>query len=109
MYSWRNQLHSPQTWHIAWSMRWKSTKSNLRLDSQVWSWDITYLRTVVRGLYYYLYVILDVWSRKIVGWAVHEWEDNELAAALIRETAGGEQVDPGSLVLHSDNRGPRRI
>jgi len=76
--------------------------------NHVWSWDISYLRTLVRGLYYYLYLILDVWSRKIVGWAVHEWEDNELAAALIREAAAGEQVDPGSLVLHSDNGGPMK-
>ena len=39
---------------------------------------------------------------------MHEWEDNEFAAALIRETAGGEQVDPGNLVLHSDNGGPMK-
>lgn len=76
--------------------------------NQVYSWDISYLQSSVRGLFYYLYVILDVWSRKIVGWAVHEREDNELAATLIREVAEVEQVDPDSLVLHSDNGGPMK-
>ncbi len=76
--------------------------------NQVWSWDISYLRSAVRGLFYYLYLTLDVWSRKIVGWAVHEIEDNELAAQLIRETAHDEQIDPGTLVLHSDNGGPMK-
>lgn len=76
--------------------------------NQVWSWDITYLSASVRGLFYYLYLIMDVWSRKIVGWEVHEREDNELAAALIREVAEVEQVDPDSLVLHSDNGGPMK-
>jgi len=76
--------------------------------NQVWSWDITYLRSAVRGRFYYLYLILDVWSRKIVGTAVHEIEDNELAAQLIREAARCEQIDPGTLVLHSDNGGPMK-
>jgi putative transposase len=76
--------------------------------NQVWSWDITYLRAAVRGRFYYLYLIVDVWSRKIVGWAVHEREDSELAAVLIRQTAYGEQVEPGSLILHSDNGGPMK-
>ncbi len=76
--------------------------------NQVWSWDISYLRSAVRGLFYYLYLIVDVWSRKIVATAVHEIEDNEFAAALIREAAAGEQIDPDSLVLHSDNGGPMK-
>ena len=48
---------------------------------QVWSWDITYLRTDVRGIFLYLYLILDVWSRKIVGWSVHEQELGEHSRA----------------------------
>jgi len=76
--------------------------------NQVWSWDITYLRAAVRGRFYYLYLIVDVWSRKIVGWAVHEREDSELAAVLIRQAATREQVEPGSLILHSDNGGPMK-
>ena len=76
--------------------------------NQVWSWDITYCRSVVRGMFYYLYMILDIWSRMIVGWAVHDREDNELAAKLIRETTTREQVDRDRLVLHSDNGGPMK-
>lgn len=76
--------------------------------NQVWSWDITYLRSPVRGWFYYLYLVVDVWSRKIVGWAVHEVESSELAGRLIREAAFKEGVDPGQLVLHSDNGGPMK-
>ena len=76
--------------------------------NQVWSWDITYLRSPVRGWFYYLYLAVDIFSRKIVGWAVHEVEDSDLAAGLIREAALREGVDPGRLVLHSDNGGPMK-
>ena len=76
--------------------------------NEVWSWDITYLSTLVRGMYYYLYLIVDVWSRKIVGWEVHEREDNELAAGLIREAAMREHIDAERLILHSDNGGPMK-
>jgi len=76
--------------------------------NQVWSWDISYLRAAVRGRFYYLYLVVDVWSRKIVGWAVHEHEDSGLAAQLIRQAAYREQVETGSLILHSDNGGPMK-
>lgn len=76
--------------------------------NQTWSWDITYLRSSLRGQFYYLYLVVDVWSRKIVGWAVHEHEDSDLAAVLIRQAASRELVEPGSLVLHSDNGGPMK-
>jgi transposase InsO family protein len=59
-------------------------------------------------MFYYLYLILDIWSRMIVGWAVHEREDNELAAQLIRETVRREHVDQDQLVLHSDNGVPMK-
>lgn len=76
--------------------------------NQVWSWDITYLRSSVRGRFYYLYLVVDVWSRKIVGWAVHEIEDAGLASILIRQAAFREGVEPEQLVLHSDNGGPMK-
>lgn len=76
--------------------------------NQVWSWDITYCRSIVRGMFYYLYLIIDIWSRMIVGWAVHEREDNERAAHLIRHTIARENVDQDQLVLHSDNGGPMK-
>ena len=49
--------------------------------NQVWSWDITYLKSPIRGVFFYLYMIVDVWSRKVVGWQVHEDESAALAAA----------------------------
>lgn len=76
--------------------------------NQVWSWDITYLKSPVRGSFYYLYLIVDVWSRKVVGWAVHDREDMALSAALISQAARSEGVRPEQLVLHSDNGGPMR-
>lgn len=76
--------------------------------NQIWSWDITYLNAAVRGQFHYLYLVVDVWSRKIVGWQVHETQSAELAAALIREAALREGIDPQSLVLHSDNGGPMK-
>jgi transposase InsO family protein len=76
--------------------------------NQVWSWDLTYLRSPTRGSFYYLYLVVDVWSRKIVGWAVHERESPELAAELIQEAVEREGADGRRLVLHSDNGGPMK-
>jgi putative transposase len=76
--------------------------------NQVWSWDITYLKTPVRGLFLYLYLMMDVWSRKVVGWAVHEVESADLAAALFTETCRGHHLDPTGIVLHADNGGPMK-
>jgi len=70
---------------------------------QVLSWDITYLRGPVRGLFYFLYMFVDIWSRKIVGWAVHETESTELAAQLLSDICLTIGVDPKGVVLHSDN------
>ena len=79
-----------------------------RGPNEVWAWDITYLRSSVRGAFYYLYMAVDVYSRKIVGWAVHARECGELAGELIKTATAHEQVDPGKLVLHADNGGPMK-
>lgn len=76
--------------------------------NQVYSWDITYLRSPVAGMFYYLYLFLDVWSRKIVGYRVAEAEDGEVAAALLREICADETVDTDALVLHQDNGAPMK-
>lgn len=76
--------------------------------NQVWSWDITYLPTPVRGVFLYLYLILDVWSRKIVGAQVYDTESAAHAAALFEQTCQRAQLDPRGLVLHSDNGGPMK-
>jgi putative transposase len=76
--------------------------------NQVWSWDITYLRTPVRGVYLYLYLMLDVWSRKIVGWAVHAEESSQEAAALFVAACAAEHVAARGIVLHADNGSPMK-
>lgn len=75
---------------------------------QVWSWDITYLRSSVRGSFHYLYLIEDVWSRKIVGWAVHDDEAMEHASVLIDAATAAFGSSARNLVLHSDNGGPMK-
>jgi putative transposase len=76
--------------------------------NQVWSWDITYLKSSVKGKFYYLYLVVDIFSRMIVGWAVHEEESAELSSALILEACLRHGIDPEKLVLHSDNGGPMK-
>ena len=76
--------------------------------NQVWSWDISYLKMEVRGLFLYLYLITDIWSRKIVGFEVHEQEDAILAALLVEDACNKMGVKPGELNLHQDNGGPMR-
>jgi putative transposase len=79
-----------------------------RRPHQVWSWDITWLPTTVRGTYLYLYVIIDVWSRRIVGWRIAAHESPDIAAALIMQACSDSNIDPRGLVLHSDNGTPMR-
>lgn len=77
--------------------------------NQVWSWDITYLKAPIRGTFFYLYVILDVWSRKVVGWEVNEEESAELASDLLKRACRAEGVKEADLlVLHADNGGPMK-
>lgn len=73
--------------------------------NQVWSWDITKLLGPQKWTYYYLYVILDIYSRYVVGWMLAHREDQTLAARLIRETVDKHNVREDELILHSD-RGP---
>ena len=76
--------------------------------NQVWSWDITYCHSSVRGQYYYLYLIEDVFSRKIVGWEIYGQECGQLAADLLQRTVLKEQCFNQPLVLHSDNGAPMK-
>nr|WP_246542432.1 IS3 family transposase [Collimonas antrihumi] len=70
--------------------------------NQVWSWDITKLKGPVRGTCFHLYVILDIFSRYVVGWMVAEQETAELAEQLIADSAAKESIAPGTLTLHAD-------
>ena len=76
--------------------------------NEVWSWDITYLKSNMAGWFYRLYMLLDIYSRKIVGWEVHETESAEFAAALINRACLAEGACRTELVLHSDNGGPMK-
>ena len=77
--------------------------------NQVWSWDITYLHTSIRGAYFYLYLFMDIYSRKVVGWEVHERESSELAAEVLRKLCFAEKIPPGQkVILHSDNGSPMK-
>ena len=70
--------------------------------NQVWSWDITKLLGPVRWSYYYLYVILDIFSRYVVGWMLAPAESAALAQRLITDTCTKQQIEPGQLTLHAD-------
>jgi putative transposase len=70
--------------------------------NQVWTWDITKLRGPARGVFYCLYVVLDLYSRMTVGWLLAERESTELASRLFAEIVAREGVEPGALTVHAD-------
>ena len=76
--------------------------------NQVWSWDITFLASSIRGAFYRLYLVLDIFSRKIVAWEVHENESAEHAGVMIRKACLAEGIHRAGLVLHADNGGPMK-
>lgn len=76
--------------------------------SQVFTWDITYLPTRIKGIYFYLYLFIDIYSRKVVGWQVYDQECNVLASDVIRDICEQENIPPDQLILHSDNGGPMK-
>lgn len=90
------------------AQRYESVPTVASRPNQVWSWDITYLRGPVRGMFYYLYLIVDIYSRKIVAWTVHEEERAQLAAELATEACYREGIVPGEVVLHADNGSPMK-
>ncbi len=73
--------------------------------NELWSWDITKLRGPTRGVYLHLYVVIDVFSRYVVGWMVAQCESEELARELFRAIYEREGVEPGRVTVHAD-RGP---
>ena len=76
--------------------------------NEVWSWDITKLKGPEKWSYYYLYVILDIYSRRVVGWCVAEAETAALFKPLFDETVAKHDVPPGQLTLHADNGAPMK-
>lgn len=92
----RNQLRHPQ---------YKKPELLATAPNQVWTWDITKLKGPAKWTYFYLYVILDLYSRLVVGWLVASRESSSLANELISQSYEKQGVDPGQLTLHAD-RGP---
>jgi putative transposase len=74
--------------------------------NQLWSWDITKLRGPMKWVYFYLYVLLDIFSRYVVGWMVAEQESAELAQTLIETSCQRQGIQPAQLTLHADRGGP---
>ncbi len=76
--------------------------------NQLWSWDITYLPSTVRGRFFYLYMVMDLYSRKAVACQVYEYESGELASALITDACIREKISKKQIILHSDNGSPMK-
>jgi transposase InsO family protein len=104
----RQDMQQPRETSRAPQTRHRPDEHCALCPNQVWSWDITYLRGPIVGAFYYLYMVEDVFSRKIVGWAVHETECNEHAARLLEESCAREGIARDRLVLHSDNGSPMK-
>jgi len=92
-------------------LRLKNSKPNELIatkPNEVWTWDISYLATLTRGQHYYLYMIVDIFSRKIVGAEVYEQELGELAATVLQRAVWSEKCVNRGTTLHSDNGTPMR-
>ena len=76
--------------------------------NELWSWDVSKLKGPAKWTYYYLYVILDVFSRYVVGWTVQYRENGQLAKALIEQATEQQQITPKILTLHADRGAPQR-
>ena len=76
--------------------------------NQLYSWDITYLPTDIKGIFLFLYLVMDIFSRKIVGWQVYEDESSAQAADLMTDICLREKIKPDQVTLHSDNGSPMK-
>ena len=93
----RNQLRHPN---------YQKPELLATAPNQVWSWDITKLLGPVKWTYFYLYVILDIFSRYVPGWLLAREENSSLAKRLLEETCQKQDIIPGQLVIHSDRGSP---
>jgi putative transposase len=87
---------------MATRLAWVRPELVARGPNQVWSWDITKLQGPAKGIYYDLYVIIDIWSRYVVGWMVAAVETGELAAELIQDTIATQGITGAGLSIHAD-------
>ena len=89
----RNQLRHPH---------YQKPELVATAPNQVWSWDITKLKGPIKWAYFYLFVILDIFSRNVVGWMVARSESARLAERLIEQTCTKQNIEPGQLAIHAD-------
>lgn len=99
-----------QRGHAAAPSRKKPTSHSATAPNQVWSWDITYLKSPIKGQFFYLYLVMDIFSRKIIHWEIHRKESAERASVLIQKACLKEGISRQDtpLVLHSDNGSPMK-
>jgi transposase InsO family protein len=102
-----NQLTHRRTERVA-QERSKPRAVCARQPNQLFTWDITYLPTTVHGMYFYLYLFLDVFSRKIVAWQIYAEESSANASEVMKDLCRREQIAYGQLILHSDNGSPMK-
>lgn len=76
--------------------------------NQIYSWDITYLASSIKGIFFYLYLILDIYSRKIVGWQIYKAENSEHASDVLEAACLSEGIKKDQVILHSDNGSPMK-
>jgi len=95
----RNQLRHPE---------YKKPELLAEGPNQVWSWDITKLMGPAKWTYFYLYVIIDIFSRRIVGWCIADAENAALFKMLFEDATTKHQVPPGQLTLHADRGAPMK-
>jgi transposase InsO family protein len=76
--------------------------------NQIWSWDITYLNTFIKGQFYYVYLMMDIFSRKIVGFDIYEKESMNYSSNLMTKICENENIKRDQLILHSDNGSPMK-
>ncbi len=86
----------------------KAPQLKATAPNQVWCWDITWLNTPHMGTYFYLYMVMDLFSRKVVAWVVYSKEDGNLARDLIAQAMEEEKINPNQLTIHADNGRPMR-
>ena len=105
-------LHEEKMMQHRSAVRPKTHKKPLELSAeqpnQLWSWDITYLKSPIRGEYFYLYFFMDVFSRKIVGYDVFLEQSAELASQVVSKAYQTEGITKEQVTLHSDNGGPMK-
>ena len=110
--TWYRVLHQENEQHERGRARKRTTRAPAThcatAANQLWSWDVTFLTATTRGIFFYLYMIMDVWSRKIVGFEVYDSETGELASELFSRAVLAEGCRDQGVVIHADNGAPQR-